>query len=174
MTEFLSQLEQFRNFDGLGTISNTLQELVSSLHSNQALQATALVGRKVFVTSNNFSLMNKSSVTFAVDYVEGITNLSASIFAETDELVKTISLDLTVSGLLQFIWDGTNQLGQPVESARYRIEIAGIEEDLPVFLKPMILANVNSVSLGHTGESLRLHVSGVGPVFLGQVRKVTV
>ncbi|HAT8158980.1 TPA: flagellar biosynthesis protein FlgD, partial [Legionella pneumophila] len=44
--EFLSQLAQFSTNDGITKMQESLQQLASSLQSNQALQASALVGRK--------------------------------------------------------------------------------------------------------------------------------
>ena len=45
--EFLSQLAQFSTNDGVAKMQESLQQMATSLQSNQALQASALVGRKV-------------------------------------------------------------------------------------------------------------------------------
>ena len=54
--EFLSQLAQFSTNDGVTKMQESLQQMASSLQSNQALQASALVGRKVLVNSDQLDL----------------------------------------------------------------------------------------------------------------------
>lgn len=171
MSEFLSQLAQFNQADGQTNSYNTLQELVSSLQSNQALQASALVGRRVLVLSNSFTLNAKSNVSIAIDIPQGFNYLNAFVYTESGELVKTIYHQHPASGLVQFIWDGCNEEKVRMPAARYKVEVCGMKNGEKVFLKTMILANVNSVSLG---ERLKLNVSGVGPVLLEQVRQITV
>src|SRR5687768_2691647 len=53
--EFLNKLSQFKT-NKYDSKIDTLQELVSSMRSNQALQASALVGRQVLVNNENFIL----------------------------------------------------------------------------------------------------------------------
>ena len=83
--EFLLQLAQFTSNDGLANIQNTLHKLVSSLQSNQALQASALVGRKVLVKSKNLNLADKGDVKVAIDMPPSLRNLSASIYLKSGE-----------------------------------------------------------------------------------------
>lgn len=49
-----------------------------------------------------------------------------------------------------------------------------IYEDKEIALKTMILANVNSVSLGQNGKGLTLNVAGIGPISLDQVRQISI
>lgn len=172
--EFLSQLAQFSANDGITKMQESLQQLASSLQSNQALQASALVGRKVLVNSNSLSLGAEGEAKTAIDMPAGLSNLTASIYSESGELIKTIPLGQPEPGFFQFGWDGTGQDNKRLASGKYKVEVRGTYSGQEVSLKTMTSANVDSVSLGQNGEGLKLNVAGVGSVSLDQVRQITV
>ncbi|HRD70269.1 MAG TPA: flagellar hook assembly protein FlgD [Legionella sp.] len=172
--EFLSQLAQFSANDGITKMQESLQQLASSLQSNQALQASALVGRKVLVNSNSLSLGAEGEAKTAIDMPAGLSNLTASIYSESGELIKTIPLGQPEPGFFQFGWDGTGQDNKRLAAGKYKVEVRGTYSGQEVSLKTMTSANVDSVSLGQNGEGLKLNVAGVGSVSLDQVRQITV
>lgn len=172
--EFLSQLAQFSTNDGITKMQESLQQLASSLQSNQALQASALVGRKVLVNSDKLNLGAEGDVKAAIDMPAGLSNLSASIYSESGELIKTIPLGQPQPGFFQFAWDGTGQNEQRLAAGKYSVKVTGTYGGQEAALKTMTSANVDSVSLGQNGEGLKLNVSGVGSVSLDQVRQITV
>jgi flagellar basal-body rod modification protein FlgD len=172
--EFLSQLAQFSTNDGITRMQDSLQQMASSLQSNQALQASALVGRKVLVQSDTLSLGSDGDVKAAIDVPPGLGNPTASIYSTSGELLKTIPLGQPVPGFFQFTWDGTGQNNQRVAEGQYKVKVNGTYAGQEVALKTMTSANVDSVSLGQNGEGLKLNVSGVGSISLDQVRQITV
>lgn len=172
--EFLSQLAQFSTNDGITKMQASLQQLATSLQSNQALQASALVGRKVLVESHSMNLGAEGSVNASIDSVAGLSNLTASIYSDSGELVKTIPLGQPAEGMFQFAWDGTGENDQRLASGKYKVEVRGIYGGQEVSLKTMTSANVDSVTLGQNGEGLKLNVAGVGPVTLDNIRQITV
>jgi len=172
--EFLSQLAQFSTNDGVTKMQESLQQLASSLQSNQALQASALVGRKVLVNSDQLSLGAEGEVKAAIDMPAGLSNLSASIYSDTGELIKTIPLGQPAPGFHEFAWDGMGNDNQRLAAGKYKIEVRGIYGGQEVSLKTMTTANVDSVSLGQNGEGLKLNVAGVGAMSLDEVRQISV
>lgn len=172
--EFLSQLAQFSTNDGITKMQDSLQQLASSLQSNQALQASALVGRKVLVNSNAVHLDASGDAKAAIDVPAGINNLSASIYSSSGELVKTMQLGQPDAGFFQFNWDGTDDKNQRLGAGSYKVEVRGTYEGKQVALNTMTTANVDSVSLGQNGEGLKLNVAGVGSLSLDKVRQITV
>lgn len=172
--EFLSQLAQFSTNDGITRMQESLQQMATSLQSNQALQASALVGRKVLVHSDSLSLGSEGEVKTAIDMPAGLSNPTASIYTESGELLKTIPLGQPAPGFFQFNWDGTGQNNQRLAAGNYKIKVNGVYGGQEVALKTMTSANIDSVSLGQNGEGLKLNVSGVGSISLDQVRQITV
>ncbi|KTC77965.1 flagellar hook assembly protein FlgD [Legionella brunensis] len=171
--DFLSQLAQFSTNDGITKMQESIQNLASSLQSNQALQASALVGRKVLVNSNVMNLGQEGEAKAAVDVPAGVDNLNAEIYSESGELIRKIPLGQQSAGLCEFSWDGFNQKGERVPAGKYTVKVNGIYSGQEVALKTMTAANVDSVSLGQNGEGVKLNVAGVGSVSLNDVKQIT-
>jgi flagellar basal-body rod modification protein FlgD len=172
--EFLSQLAQFSATDGITKMQASIEQLATSLQSNQALQASALVGRKVLVNSDALNLGATDGANASIESVPGLTNLTASIYSPAGDLVKTIPLGQLNDGLNPIAWDGTNNDGQRVDPGKYSIKVLGTYQGQEVAVKTMTSANVDSVSLGQNGEGLKLNVAGVGAVSLDEVKQISV
>ncbi len=172
--EFLSQLAQFSTNDGITKMQASIEQLANSLQSNQALQASALVGRKVLVESNKMALGADGGATASITSAEGLSNVTANIYTQSGELVKKIPLGQTGTGLFQFSWDGTNDKGERAAAGNYKLEVTANYQGQEVAVKTMTSANVDSVTLGQNGEGLKLNVAGIGSVSLDQVRQITV
>jgi flagellar basal-body rod modification protein FlgD len=157
--KFLSQLTQY-----------SLQNTELSLQSNQALHASALVGRKVLLECTRLHVTAKGEVRVAVDVPEGLSQLHVIFSTESDKLIKTIVLDCSVPGLLFFNWDGRAEDNHRVKEGNYTIAVHAVSaQGEKVLLKAMSYANVDSVSLGQDGEGLRLNASGIGSISLDEV-----
>jgi flagellar basal-body rod modification protein FlgD len=155
----------------ISSAQEPLQQLNSSLQSNFALRASALVGRKVFVYGNQLYLGVKGEAVFAVDIPDFVRQrITVAIFAASNKLIKTISLIQPETGLLRLTWDGTNEDNQRQVACVYHLTARGQLRGQEVSLKTMISANVDSVSLGKNNEGLQLILAGIGAVFLDQVK----
>jgi flagellar basal-body rod modification protein FlgD len=172
--EFLSQLAQFSTNDGINSMQASIEKLATSLQSNQALQASALVGRKVLVDSNSWSLGAEGDVKASINMEPGLSNLNARIYSQSGELIKTIPLNTPVDGVYEFSWDGTNQKNERAASGKYRVEVHASYNGRGVMVPTMTQANVDSVSLGQNGEGVKLNVAGVGSISLDQVKQISV
>lgn len=172
--EFLSQLAQFSTNDGVNKMQESMQQMANSLQSNQALQASALVGRKVMVGSDHLNLEKEGDAKTAIDIPSGVSNLTAFIYGDSGELLKTMPLGAPEPGFFQFPWDGIGQNGTRLAEGKYKVAVHGTYMGKEVALKTMTSANVDSVSLGQNGEGLKLNVAGMGSVSLDQVKQITV
>lgn len=172
--EFLSQLAQFSTNDGVSKMQESMQQMANSLQSNQALQASALVGRKVLVSSDSLKLDSEGDVKTAIDIPPGASNLNAFIYSDKGELIKTMPLGQQEPGFFQFAWDGTGQDGKRLTEGKYKVAVHGTYMGKEVAFNTMTSANVDSVSIGQNGEGLKLNVAGVGAVSLDEVRQITV
>ena len=154
-------------------MEESLQQMTSSMQSNQALQASALVGRKVLVNNNKFTLGAEGDTKISIDLPAQVDNLTASIYSESGELIKTIPLGQPELGTYQFSWDDTKQDNERAAAGKYKVEVREFYKGKEVSLKTMTSANVDSVSLGQNGEGLKLHIAGVGSVTLDQIKQIT-
>lgn len=172
--DFLAQLAQFSTNDGINNMQVSMEKLVNSLQSNQALQASSLVGRKVLVTSDTMSLGAEGGSSASINMVPGLSNLTASIYSGSGQLVKTIPLGKPEAGNFQFTWDGTDNQNQRAAVGDYKIKVNGTYENAQVSVETMTSANVDSVSLGQGADALKLNVAGVGAVTLDKILQISV
>lgn len=169
--EFLTQLAQFSSADGIGKMQESLDNLSTALQSNQALQASALVGRKVFVQADSAQFNGSEAVKVGIDLPASANNMQAHIYSSAGELVNTINLGIHQQGFFEFSWDGKNKQGIEMPAGQYNIKVEGVSGGQGQSFGTMIAANVDSVSLGQ-GE-VKLNVAGVGQVSLGEVKQIT-
>jgi flagellar basal-body rod modification protein FlgD len=167
--EFLLQLSQFGTHNEVKKIQESFQQITTSLQSNQALQASALVGRKILINSEVLRLGREGQVSATVDVVKGYTDLKAAIYSETGEQVKTITLDEPSPGFLPLNWDGMDANDARLKAGKYQIKVHAFYEGEKIQLKTMIFVNVNSVSLGQNGEGLKLNAADIGLIGLDEV-----
>lgn len=171
--DFLAQLAQFSTNDGINKMQGSMEQLANSLQSNQALQASALVGRKVLVNSNVTKLEKEGDSKLSVDVPVSVTNLTASVYSEAGELLTKIPLGDHQAGMFDFTWNGMNQTGVRMPEGKYIVKVNGVYGGQEVALKTMTAANVDSVSLGQNGEGIKLNVAGIGAVSLNDVKQIT-
>lgn len=171
--DFLAQLAQFSTNDGINNMQESLKQLSASLQSNQTLQASSLVGRKVLVNTDKMSLPKEGEVKAAVDIPAGVNHLVASVYSKTGELVRTIQLGQTEPGQHDFTWDGMNEQGQRAEAGQYNIKVTAQYNGKEVPLRTLVAAQVDSVSLGGQGDGVKLQVAGIGSVYLTDVRQIS-
>lgn len=170
--EFLAQLAQFSTVDGIQQMQGSINNLASSLQSNQALQASALVGQKVLVPASSSALPSDGMLKGAVELPMSVQDLKVGIYTASGELVKTLSMGSQQGGLSNFSWDGTNQNGEPMPPGSYSLQATAFLDGEARAFGTFISANVDSVSLGGGGGSMKLNLSGLGTVGLDQVKQI--
>ena len=178
-TEFIAQLAQFSSVEGLERLNTNFDNFSSSFMSNQALQASSLVGRSVSVPTDKALLLTGGIVAGSVDVPESTSELNLSIYTKSGSLVGQVPLGVQEAGELVFRWDGqymevNGELldwaagEEPMPPGEYTFEvnthIDGEAEQLPTSLS----ANVNSVTLNPDG-SITLNLAGVGAVDISEV-----
>lgn len=155
-------------------IQGPLQHMATSLQSNRALQASALVGRQVLVLNHNLKLDKIATIKIVLDVPPGVRELEATFYTATNELIKTLSLGSPHPGIFQFCWDGLGADNKRLQEGKYKITVQGLADDAEVILQTMTFANVESVSLSPHKEGLKLNVAGIGSLSLDDVKQILV
>ena len=151
----------------------SLKQLAYSLQSNQALQASSFVGRKVMVISNIIKLDSEGASKVYVDVPVALDELKAVIYSQTGELIREIFLKRDESGFFKYHWDGFNQNGEYMVCGKYIIQVSACDNGQEIVLQTKIAANIDSVRLGKNGEGVKLIVDGIGEMALDEVRNIT-
>ncbi|MBL1433313.1 MAG: flagellar hook assembly protein FlgD [Gammaproteobacteria bacterium] len=170
--EFLSQITQFSIADGVSGLNESFADLANSLTSNQALQASALVGRSVLVPGDSAGLSENGTLQGQVALPNGASSVTVDIFNLGGELVNSINLGPQVAGNVDFVWNGVTNNGEQAEPGTYRVaaraNVGGTQEALST----LISARVDSVTLQNGGGSLEINLAGIGPVSFSSVQEI--
>lgn len=170
--EFLNQITQFSIADGVTGLNESFSDLANSLTSNQALQASALVGRSVLIPGDTAALSDGATLQGRAALPEGASSVNIDIFNQGGELVNTINLGPQGAGNVDFAWNGLTNGGAPAEQGVYRIaaraNVGGAEQAL----NTLISARVDSVTLQNGGGSLEVNLAGIGPVSFSSVQEI--
>lgn len=177
-SEFVAQLAQFSSVEGLERLNNSFNSFVS----NNALQASSLVGRSVTVSSETSMLMKGGIVAGSVDLNYSTTDLKINIYDDKGSLVQAIPVGAAPQGEMVFRWDGQNievngnlldwEAGEDeiAEAGKYRFEVTAMQNGKSEALKTSLSANVNSVTIGENGK-LILNLAGIGAVESDKVKQ---
>ena len=76
--EFVSQMAQFSQATGIKSLNTSFSSLAASLQSNQALQASSMVGRDVLVESERLQL-GSNGAPFAIDLPNAASQVDVEI-----------------------------------------------------------------------------------------------
>ena len=170
-SEFVAQLAQFSSVEGLERLNTSMDGLVNSYQSSQALQASALVGRTVRVETDSVPLTEDGIISGTIDLEDSTTNLLLNIYNSSGSLVQQISLGQQAEGELEFAWDGTNANGEASPPGMYTFQALAQSGDEVVTVGTSLSVNVNSVTLGANG-AMTLNLNGVGTASMSDVRAI--
>lgn len=170
--DFLGQMAQFGTVSGINDLNATFNNLSASFQSNQALQASTLVGRRVLVPSQTGILNDGASLMGSVELAQPASKLVITIKNSAGQLVNRQELGLQQAGLVDFEWNGLDADGNSLPGGEYQIG-AEVYRGTEVSSGSMFtVVDVESVTLGVGGQDLTLSVSGLGEIDMSQVRKI--
>lgn len=170
-SNFMSQIAQFSTVNGITDLNSSFASLSSSLQSNQALQASTMVGSTVLVPGNKSELVAGGQVNGKVFLDGSTTNLVLNVSNAAGQTVKQIDLGTHESGLVPFTWDGLDNTGQPLPAGTYTIAANALVDNKAVAQTVLLNAKVNSVSLVSGGEPL-LNLNGLGTYSMNDVLEI--
>lgn len=185
--QMIAQMTNFTMADGIGQLNESFKGFAESMSSNQALQASSLVGRSVLTQSDEIVFTGETLARGNVELDKPATMMKIRIENEKGELIQTFSVENPKAGKNDFIWDGTyldsgsgsaeevdGELSERVKAGVYKVKVDvnytdGTNASLPV----NVYTPVGSVSLNGKGGSIMLNLLGLGAVKLGDVLEVS-
>lgn len=169
--EFYSQIAQFSTVAGIQDLQASFQQVATALYSNQALQASTLVGRDVLVSSSQAALAADGAINGAVDVPVATSQLAVNVYDQAGQLVRRVNLGAQSAGQATFSWDGTKADGSAAAPGVYYIESDMLFDGKPVALETMVSTRVDSVTMGRGGDGVVLNLSGGGQTTLANIRQ---
>lgn len=169
--QFIAQLAQFSSLEGIQTLNSSVNAIMSGMGSSQALQASSLVGRSVIVQNDKALFDPKESLNGQVVVPQNITDGKVTIKDKDGNVVKTIQLGEQKKGTADFIWDGTNDKGEKVETGTYTFTATTTVDGKSQEMYTMLPAKVTSVSFQNGGEMM-LNLAGIGKLGISKVQTI--
>jgi flagellar basal-body rod modification protein FlgD len=171
---FLTQLAQLSEVQGITSLNTSFSALSSSLTSNQALQASSLLGHQALVNSSTATIAAGATVTGAVNVPQNTSQVTLSITDSSGALVSQINLGAQSAGLANFSWNGTTGNGSQAPAGTYTLtaQYAGATSG-GTAATTLVNGTVESVSMGAGSTGLTLNVSGVGSVPFSGVQQIS-
>jgi flagellar basal-body rod modification protein FlgD len=175
--QMVSQMTSFSTLQGITDMTSQLKSLNSVMTSNQALQASTLVGKKVLMPSNEGYVNGNEGVDGKLSLTNGATDISIRVENSSGELVKTFTLaesqGKTLTGNVDYSWDGTNESGEKVPAGKYTVKASGLVNGKTEELTLANYAHIQSVSLGSSSSSdVVLNLRGMGGLKLSDAIEV--
>lgn len=170
--DFIGQMAQFGTVNGIGDLNRSFSEMSAAFQSNQALQASTMVGRSVLIEGNTLGFDNKGEMNAAIELNQPASNVIVSIVDSAGQLVERKELGVQPAGLVDYQWDGTQTGGNRLDTGTYQIS-AEIHRGAEVVSgATLISTQVESVTLGQGGQELTLTVSNIGDIKMNDIRKI--
>lgn len=170
--QMVQQMTNFTMAEGITGLSEQFSQFASSMTSNQALQASTLVGRQVLIPSDTGYFNGSRPVEGMVAPEQSSQNVKVRIENEKGEVVRMMDMGTLPPGQHKFNWDGTNDAGATVPPGDYKItangQVGGASEDLMA----LTYANVESVSTGGQ-RGIVLNLESIGRIDFKDVIQIT-
>lgn len=171
--KMIAQMTSFSTLTGINQINDQLSTLSTSLTSNQALQASTLVGQEVLVSNSTLVKGESGEESLIANMNADAKNAMIRIESEAGELVRTIDAGNLSAGEHRLSWDGLNDNGESLPAGSYKVivegDVGGKKQTFPV----STFANVNSVVLGSGDGSVLLNIEGMSkPISIKDVKEI--
>lgn len=171
--EFLSQMAQFGTVSGIQDLQQSFKDFSASISSDQALQATSLIGRMVSVPSNEAVLTSPGKISGSVNLSASSPNVNVKILdPATGDVVAVKSLGEQSAGSVNFEWDGTKTNGNPANPGVYKVQVETMLDGVNTVLQPNIQARVDSVSMANDSHGLQINLKGLGAVNFNKISQI--
>jgi len=170
---FLSQLASLSQVQGITQLNTSFSALSGSLVSNQAMQASSLLGHQALVGSTTATL-GSGAVTGAVKIPQTTSDAVLNISDSSGALVRQIDLGAQASGLANYSWDGKQADGSQAPPGQYKLsaQYAGAANGSTA-ATTYVNGTVQSVTMGAGTTGLTLNVSGLGSVPFANVLQIS-
>lgn len=172
--QMIAQMTNFTMADGIGSLNESFNRFAESMTSNQALQASSLVGRSVLTQSDEIVFTGDSLARGNIELTKPATMMKVRIENEKGELVRSFSVENPKMGKNDFVWDGTNANNEKMKAGVYKIKVeANYTDGTTASLPVNVFTPVGSVSMNSTGGGITLNLLGLGTVKFSDVLEVS-
>lgn len=170
---FLTQMAQFGTVTGIQDLQQLFSDFTGSMSSNQALQASGLVGKSVSVPATQGVLASGGNISGDVNLTGSAQTLNIVIENSAGETIKTLELGSKAKGDIPFVWDGKKEDGSLAEAGIYKVKATANIDGKETQLATDIVSKVESISMVSGTSNLTVNLDGgAGSVDFNKVKKI--
>jgi flagellar basal-body rod modification protein FlgD len=170
--EFLTQIAQFSQASGIKDLQDSFSQFSAAMTSNQALQASSLVGRSVLVPAGQGVLTDSMPLQGKINIPSSTSQLTFSITDASGQLVRRVDMGSQAAGEFPFQWDGTDDDGNAMPAGIYTVKAEMVQGNQTVSLDTDMVVNVQSVTVNGSGQGITLNLAGLGQIDFKSVKEI--
>ncbi|MCC5855624.1 MAG: flagellar hook assembly protein FlgD [Idiomarina sp.] len=170
--QMIAQMTNFTMAEGITNLTEEFKGFAQSMTSNQALQASSLVGRQVLIPSDTAYFNGSRPIEGMVSLPQTGQDVTVRIKNERGEVVHSMNMGTLPQGQHKFTWDGTLANGEKVPPGDYIVEANGRVGDQSESIPALTYAFVESVSMGGQ-RGVVLNLESIGRIDLKDVIQIT-
>ncbi|WP_334022349.1 flagellar hook assembly protein FlgD [Alteromonas sp. S015] len=171
--QMVAQMTSFTMADGISQLNEKFESFAASMTSNQALQASSLIGQNVLVQGNVGYMANEGDgISGVIVNEKTVQNMTISIENQFGEVIKTIDAGTQSAGNIEFEWDGKDKHGNQMAAGEYVISATAELNGEGVQLSTAVNRHVGSVSLAGSGQGVILNLDGDVSINLDDVIQI--
>jgi len=169
----VAQMTSFTMADGISQLNDKFESFAASMTSNQALQASSLIGQNVLVQGNiGHMAAQGDGLSGVVVNEQTVQNMKINIENQYGEVIKTIDAGTQAAGNIAFEWDGKDTQGNDMPEGDYVITATGEVDGENTQLSTAVNRHVGSVSLAGSGQGVILNLAGDVSINLDDVIQI--
>ncbi|TVQ72202.1 MAG: flagellar biosynthesis protein FlgD [Oceanospirillales bacterium] len=168
-SDFMQQISSMTMVETMTEMSKTFQTMSNSLLSSQsALQASSMVGQRVFINSDIANLSQQGgALPGTVNLPSSTTDLRISIYDRGGSLVDRVNMGQTQAGERSFVWNASEE----VPAGSYQIVAEAFDGEKYKQVDTWMPFTVNSVSLGQNGIGMKVNTA-IGSIDFKDVKQL--
>lgn len=171
--QMVAQMTSFTIAEGVTQLNESFDTFATSMTSNQALQASSLIGQDVLLAGNvGYSTADNPGISGVVINDATAQDMEITIENEIGEVVKTINAGTQPAGNISFEWDGTDANGNVLPPGNYVVRAQGSINGESTTIPTAINRHVDSVSLASSSQGVILNLDGDVSVSLDDVIQI--
>lgn len=171
-SDMMQQMSQFTSLKSAKELEKTINQMSVNMGRTQLLSASQLIGKKVVIPSVVAQLTEKEGMDGSVVLTEPVSDVTIEIKDKGGNVIKTVKLDKSDQGVVDFHWDGLNEEGNQVEPGFYDITAKATVNGESVDVITAASFKVNSVALDHANGNAILNLDGIGGIDVTNIIKL--
>lgn len=170
--QMIAQMTNFTMADGISSLNTNFKDFAAGMNSNQALQASSLVGRTVLVGSDKLAFDGTNNTFGAAEVPANVSSMSIKIYNAAGALVRTDTVEKPASGKYDFFWNGKDDAGNVLGKGLYKMTVEASVAGKNEALTTSTYLPIASVTLGKSTADMTLNLYGLGAKKMADVKEI--